>query len=617
MEKKIWKKLLIYQQFCDILTVDMKSTQCVFLGQKRRYATMEYGRLMELLFQNRGYDADLLDKISLYDRNEVFLNVDDLCDRLLGYRARQERVVFVPDYDMDGIMSGVIGFAGLVELGFQASLYIPEPHRGYGFDKEDVDDILSQYPDTKAILTADTGITCFSGVEYAKSKGLAVMVTDHHHQAATLPDADVVVDPMQKADPFSFPEVCGAYVIYCCLLKVAERLGNRNQIDQIRRLRMFAGIGTIADSMPVISSNRELVKDAIAIARLLYSNGNTFVVDSIKGTAAYRRVFYGFHQVLTFYKEAGKLNEPSDIDEGFFGFYVTPMFNSVKRLGRIGDMSRVFGVFFKDDPTEDIDYLIQLNDQRKEMVNRYMVNIELSDQPFAPYLYLTDAPLGIAGLLATKLMDATAGPCMVGRIDVDDDGNCVFHGSGRSPEWFPFLKLNPAPDLLGALGHEGAYGFVMELDDEALWKDSCETYVKLLEERLQSSKTASQDVIARALVPDFVIADDGTGDTDIDILEFMEFVSEAERMKPFGRGFPEPNILLKFRAGDGEWKTMGSMQQHLKISLPHGLDVICWNQAEKVEQADDPTKECQVWGKLSVNEFHQSVTVQFLGDLAS
>lgn len=35
-KKKIWKKLLIYQQFCDILTVDMKSTQCVFLGQKRR-----------------------------------------------------------------------------------------------------------------------------------------------------------------------------------------------------------------------------------------------------------------------------------------------------------------------------------------------------------------------------------------------------------------------------------------------------------------------------------------------------------------------------------------------------------------------------------------------------
>jgi len=43
----------------------------------------------------------------------------------------------------------------------------------------------------------------FEGIDYAKSLGLKVIVTDHHEQGDNLPNADAVVDPKRKDDTYS------------------------------------------------------------------------------------------------------------------------------------------------------------------------------------------------------------------------------------------------------------------------------------------------------------------------------------------------------------------------------------------------------------------------------
>lgn len=566
--------------------------------------------LTELLLRNRGYSDEFMSDLDSYVPNETFLDAGKMCERLKAIHDEGREITFIPDFDMDGIMSGTVGFAGLAELGFRVNLFVPNPADGYGFGRETIERLVREYPNTSAIMSGDVGITCFEGVRAAREMGLEFLLTDHHVPDRVrlasgeagpdrLPGATVVVDPMRSDDPFSDPHICGASVVQQILQMYANTYCGRQEQERIRRLRVFAGFGAISDSMPLRHANRHLVRDAVSIARLVYNNRSTYVVDNLDGSPMYKRAFRGLYAVLLCLREAEKFKSVDDIDEMLFGFYVNPMFNAAKRMN--ASMTRVFGVFFGASPDDDVKYVYDLNESRKAAVQDYLARLREREQPYAPYIYLSDAPEGILGLLATRMMDHSVGPCLVVR---EKDGG-GFKGSGRSPEWYPFLTRTLGTRCVFAAGHEGAFGVGMRHE-----RDLVETF-ELLRADAEATR-GSVDMSVYRPKADFVIADDGSGDTIIDVVSFMEFMTDMDELRPFGVGFPEPSVMLRFHPGDGEWRTMGSMNQHLKISLPHGFDVICWNQGDRLSLART-SDELRVWGKLSVNRYRDSVTVQFTG----
>ena len=97
--------------------------------------------LIRRMFETRGYTSDYLSDIDVSD-HDTLLSIDDMCRTLHDIHDRQSVITVLPDFDMDGIMSGVTGFAGLAELGFNVRLYIPDPKAGYGFDESVIDDLL-------------------------------------------------------------------------------------------------------------------------------------------------------------------------------------------------------------------------------------------------------------------------------------------------------------------------------------------------------------------------------------------------------------------------------------------------------------------------------------------
>lgn len=555
--------------------------------------------LLNRMFQARGYDDKFLSKLDDFDSGEKLHNVDALAERLKIIHDAGRKIVFIPDFDMDGIAAGVCGFAGLAELGFNVSLYIPDPDAGYGFGPKDIANIISKYPDVTAILTADTGITCYEGVDAGVMAGIEMLVTDHHMTGNRDLNANVIVDPMQPDDNYSNPYICGASVIYQCLQYYADKYCDIRMSGQIRRLKVFAGIGTVSDSMPLIGINRALVRDAISISRLIYSNGTDFVVGHMLGSDIYRRAFKGLRIMLSVFAEAGKIKIPEDIDESFFGYYLAPAFNSVKRIGH--DMNLAFGVFFGPDPETNANELLMLNNQRKVMTESYLADIQDQKQPYAPFVYLTDAPAGIRGLLATRLMDLTHGPCLV--VERQQDGS--YTGSGRSPGWYKF-RTRGEDKYCHTAGHELAFG--VKIQDELQLMDLC----AFLEDDVGTIRE-SLPVDYFAIRPDFVIDHSGGGDTIIDIVLFLEFLEELSMFRPFGAGFSEPRILLRFKGTDGFWSTMGSTKQHLKIQLAHGLNVICWNQAQEIDRMGKD-QDILILGSLSLNEFCGNQSVQFIGD---
>lgn len=550
-------------------------------------------RLVKKTLENRGYTEEFLNDINCAD-HDVLKDSDILCQRLRSIFEAKKHLVIIPDFDMDGIMSGVVGFAGLAELGFNVSLFIPNPQDGYGFGRDTIYRLTKQYPTVNAIITCDVGISCYDGIDYAKSLGLEVLITDHHIQEKEN-SADVTVDPNRMDEVYSHPGICGAYVLYQVLQQYADTYTDIDMQEQISRLRVFAGIGTVSDMMPLLYENRELVLEAVDICRLIYGNGNQFIVNSIPGCDTYRRAFYGLYVTLNAFANAGKISDSDSIDEIFFGYYLAPTFNCIKRMGK--EMENAFGVFFDAEPEVRVNNLIMWNEERKQLEQNYMQEIAGRDQPYAPYIYLTSAPGGFVGLLANKLMLISGVPTLV-----LSECNGQYSGSGRSPGWYPFVERVSAEGY-SAMGHNSAFGigFTDKRELKSYYAFIVEDVTNLLAELPEEKE-----------VFDFVIAEDGTGDTAIDIFLFADYLQEIKKYRPFGQGFPAPKILLKVQPSECEFTCMGKLKQHLKVKMGYGFEVLLWNQAPLINKATS-TEPMYVSGNLSMSEFNEKITFTFVG----
>lgn len=557
-------------------------------------------RLVEKTFENRGI-TDAVKYMSDINNAEhdLLKDIDLLANHLNDVYNNQQHIVVLPDFDTDGIMSGVIGLAGLSTMGFRVSLFIPDVTEGYGFTPRTIDKLLLSYPTCNTILTCDVGSTCIDGISYAISRGINVVVTDHHVLSeANYKDnkASIIVNPMRFDETYSHPNICGAYVLYQCLQYYADTYRSFSEQERVSRLRVFAGIGTVSDSMPVLYENRQLVRDAVDISRLLFMGGPDLARYMSQCDSFYSRAFYGLATIFSVFENFGKLKTVSDVTASFFGFYLAPMLNSVKRLG--DSMTHAFDVFFGTSPEQDIQYLYNLNNERKRLVASELQSIHDSDQPFAPYVYITDAYSGILGLLATQLMAETGLPTVV----VSSTPDHGFSGSGRSPAWYPFMtSVSP---LFHAAGHEHAFG--ISLSD---YNNLSELFSYLSND---VPSYVPSDCISQK--PDFVIATDGSGDTDIDLFSFSEYISELSRYEPFGVDFAEPYISFRFNASDGVWHTIGDLKQHIKVVFRYGFELLCFNQGQLFDKCKQGGSITAV-GHLVRNRFKDKYTIEFIGQI--
>lgn len=576
--------------------------------------------LLQRVFDNRGYTEEFLRSMDQPECGKL-TNVDAMCIRLRQIHDAGDVIVVYPDYDMDGIAAGTLGFAGLREMGFRAGLFVPNPDDGYGVSLEGVQKLLDQYPDTRVIITCDTGIAALEASLYCRDMGVTFLVTDHHEQTGAV-HADVVVDPSAYGSEYEHKGVCGAFVFWQVLRRYAELYESYLIQERIDRLRVFAGIGTVSDSMPLLYENRQLVRDALSICRMVYNSdgrrSTDAIVKSIEGSQPYRLAFRGLYELLQLCAENGKISDADSITEDLFGFYLAPMFNSVKRMG--GDMARTYGLFLTSSPRSHAEYLWQLNAERKAAVASEMQALRDRPQPYAPYIWYSDAREGVLGLLATRIMEETGTPVFVmnDRLVTGGRGD-RFHGSGRCPEWYNAIdRLGGIPErfYVHIGGHQGAFG----------WGVGSEEDLKKLFEFLSRDVPAAMasitpDALKRSY--DLIISTDWTHDTGIDTTLFGEFLDELEQYRPFGRGFEMPSILLRFHSKDAvEWKRMGKDPSdrsrpgpHLKIVLPNGFDVICWNQGFLKDTEEPKDGWHRVVGHLERSTFRDQVRIQFVGDL--
>lgn len=182
--------------------------------------------------------------------------------KLLAAQEQRQAVAVVGDYDVDGVSATALLVAVLKSHGIEAHAVLP--HRlieGYGFQPVHVERAAAL--GCSLIVTVDCGVSALAAVEAARSRGIEVIITDHHLPGENLPAGAILVNPRQADCPYPFPHLAGVGLALKLALGLSAKSGRPVQLDSLLRI---ACLGTIADVVPLLGENRVIA--ALGLAAL-------------------------------------------------------------------------------------------------------------------------------------------------------------------------------------------------------------------------------------------------------------------------------------------------------------------------------------------------------------
>ena len=159
-------------------------------------------------------------------------NIDEAASLVIS--KRDERIIVVGDFDVDGATSTALVLRCLRAFGFDDVEYLV-PNRfdyGYGLSPEIVRVAAERSP--HLLITVDNGISSIEGVAVANELGIPVLVTDHHLPGDDIPDAAVIVNPNLKGSQFPSRNLAGVGVAFYLMARVGRMLED-NGVSRFHR----------------------------------------------------------------------------------------------------------------------------------------------------------------------------------------------------------------------------------------------------------------------------------------------------------------------------------------------------------------------------------------------
>ena len=158
-------------------------------------------------------DARKFFRPSLEDLHDPFLmkDMDKAVERLHEAIAGAQKILVYGDYDVDGTTAVAQMYSFLKNFTQKLSFYIPDRYdEGYGLSYKALDWAADN--GVNLVITLDCGIKAIEKVEYARSKGIEIIICDHHLPEDQLPQAVAVLDPKREDCNYPFDDLCGCGV---------------------------------------------------------------------------------------------------------------------------------------------------------------------------------------------------------------------------------------------------------------------------------------------------------------------------------------------------------------------------------------------------------------------
>jgi single-stranded-DNA-specific exonuclease len=508
---------------------------------------------------------------------------------LLSAHRTGGRVLIVGDFDADGATSSALMVRALRSLGFSAVDFLV-PNRfefGYGLTPEIVALAASRSP--TLIVTVDNGISSHEGVTAARTRGIDVLITDHHLAGTGLPDANVIVNPNLAGSRFGSRALAGVGVAFYIVAALERRLKGQEggaSTPVAAPLLDLVALGTVADVVPLDANNRVLVAQGLKRIRAGRCVAGIRALLAIAGRGA------------------------TDLTAADLGFGVAPRLNAA---GRIDDMTIGIQCLLADDPAEAQRLAVRLDTLNEE---RRTIEARMQQEALAAVrglggpdagasersgvcLFDADWHQGVVGLVASRVKERVRRP-VIAFAPADAD---TLRGSARS---IPGVHIRDVLDAV-ATRHPGLIS--------RFGGHTMAAGLQLARARLDEFARAFDAEVARCLggrAPADAVETDG----ELAVTEIALETAEALRAGgPWGQAFPEPSFDGVFSIRSA--RVIG--ERHVRMwvepqSSGRSFDAVVFNHFAEGAGATLPEGLAQLIYRLDVNEYQGERRLQLLVD---
>ena len=511
---------------------------------------------------------DIPDPLSLID-------MDRALERIQRAFAEREHITLFGDFDADGVTSAALLMRALRALKPpDTPLDYIIPHRiedARGVSKEAIDRLRDR--GTKLLITTDCGSSDVAEVEYAKTLGIDIIVTDHHHPPDPRPRPYAMINPWREDSTYSERYLCGAGIAF----KLAQALFRAyGRAEEARQLLDLVAIGTIGDVAPLLGENHTL-------ARLGLEQLNRTTNAGLKALIQIARL------------------QPGKIRERDISYALGPRINAA---GRMKHASIAFELLTTDDEAEAqarAKELEELNQARQQITEELMKLVREQAQGQADnavvlvYGDKSAWPEGIIGLVAGRLSEEIKRTVFV--LSQDD---LTSRGSARSSGDYNIIEaLRNRADLFERHGgHAQAAGFtILNSNIEALrehllsWQANGTLSPSVATPLVDVPSSQVHLTVNTDGTPTRGVATDSQGITGEVVIEqetnqpgashmvdivitrpekqlTYEVYTKIDLLSPFGASNPEPVFRLDGARLTRAWAS-GMERRHLRVRLRH------------------------------------------------
>jgi len=190
-----------------------------------------------------------------------------------------ENILVYGDYDVDGTSSVALVSSYLLQHYPNVATYIPDRYdEGYGVSYKGID--FAEDNGFSLIIALDCGVKAIDKVAYAKEKGIAFIICDHHRPGDQLPDAIAVLDPKRDDCSYPYVELCGCGVGFKLIQALA--VNNGETIDDLIPYLDLVATAIGADIVPITGENRVLAYFGLQLINADPRIGFKAIINQIK-----------------------------------------------------------------------------------------------------------------------------------------------------------------------------------------------------------------------------------------------------------------------------------------------------------------------------------------------
>ena len=493
-------------------------------------------------------------------------------DRITTAVKKNERILVYGDYDVDGTTAVALMYSFLKDQYSNVEYYIPDRYKeGYGVSIQGLDYAFQN--NCKVVITLDCGIKAVEKVKYARTKGLDVIICDHHYPGEEIPKAIAVLDPKQPSCSYPYKELSGCGVGFK-LIQAYSRV-HGIPFNKIAHYLDLVAVSIASDIVPITGENRVMAYFGLKRLNEAPCTGLREIIRESEVTRALT-----IEDVV--FKIGPRINAAGRMETGSKA--VDLLVSSDTRLA-IG-ISKEINNFNIE--RRSVDRIITTEAMRMIAEDQRTVNSRTT------VLYNPTWKKGVIGIVASRLIETYYRPTVI-----LTESNGFATGSARSVHGYDLYQaIESCSDLLESFGgHMYAAGLTLK-------KENIRPFMERFEQYVNSTITEEQ------LVPRIFI------DTELSFSEINDvFFKTMSQFQPFGPENMSPVFVSRNIFDTGSGRMVGSSGEHLKLDLcqestgQKSFSAIAFSQANHFEyiKGGNPFDICY---SLEMNEFRGNRNLQ-------